>query len=133
MDELTIRQRQKRLFEEKELQKKTFYAIDDIRIGSMKIKSGQTVKILAKGIEPTTGFDTYNISDDRGRKFSVQQSEFPKLFSEKQKVTIKPKPQKPKPLPADALNVSMLKFNSDEFMCYGVDRKGYRVYCRRKS
>lgn len=38
--------------------------------------------------------------------------------------------RKPKPLPDDALNVTILRFNNEEFTCYGIDRKGYRVYCR---
>lgn len=38
--------------------------------------------------------------------------------------------RKPKPLPDDAQNVTTLRFNNDEFTCYGIDRKGHRVYCR---
>ena len=50
------------------------------------------------------------------------------LDKELQKVKRKPKP---KPLPDDAMNVTMLKFNNDEYTCYSIDRKGHRVYCRR--
>lgn len=39
--------------------------------------------------------------------------------------------RKPKPLPDDAKNVTTLRFNNEDFTCYGIDRKGHRVYCRR--
>lgn len=36
-----------------------------------------------------------------------------------------------KPLPDDAMSVTILRFNNEDFTCYGIDRKGHRVYCRR--
>lgn len=80
MRESEKRAREKRMKEWEAKTKVKYIAKEDIKIGNAKIKKGEKIKIIDEGVQSATGFHTFIIEDNRGRKFYVLKDEFSKMF-----------------------------------------------------
>lgn len=82
MRELEKRAREKRLAEERAVKETPYRAKDDIPTAFKQkgIKAGTIVKVVDFGVQPATGFETYIVEDEKGKRFHVLRDEFDKLF-----------------------------------------------------